>query len=385
MKEVAFLFGAGVSKAVKMPSTDELTELILEGKNVEYENSHFTVHENQQAIHAKNTELYLPLILCLLKNIKEEFELNKNYLKKVNYEDLFFAISQIWDDITGNFVNPCVRPFFNKVECKCKITDNLRKISRGELPSALLHMAQIYIKDLITQKLEIIENDKLNNLDVLKNIFYDDQISHINIFTLNHDLVLEKYFANLGIDYNDGFNNEIDNVCFWNIENFSRIENKKINIIKLHGSINWYLLKNGQNNSDDEPVKIIKKSLIAKNEEMAGPIFLVGTYNKMAEYYVEQYFLLSYLFYKKLSKINTIIISGYSFGDKGINQRIIEWMQNNKRRKIIIIAPNIEEEIRNSYRNAITNMLQYWKNNDRIILINKGIENINWWELSKLF
>ena len=106
------------------------------------------------------------------------------------------------------------------------------------------------------------------------------------------------------------------------------------------------------------------------------PILLIGTYNKLAEYIKTIFLELFYLFYKTLYKHNILIVIGYSFGDKGINEKLFDWvLQENH--KMIIIDPNIE-----NLRNKIWTILySEWDKGEKIVPIKAKSENISWEEI----
>ena len=81
-------------------------------------------------------------------------------------------------------------------------------------------------------------------------------------------------------------------------------------------------------------------------------------------------------FYHTLNNHSHLIVSGYSFGDKGINEKIIEWIYSGNKR-MIIIDPFVD-----TLRGKIpTSLLRIWNDKHRVVQINDCIENI----LSEIF
>jgi len=74
--------------------------------------------------------------------------------------------------------------------------------------------------------------------------FFLNTGNDINICTLNHDLLLESVFTHLGISYADGFSTA--NKILMDYDNQHRVPvfdgtfNERINLLKLHGSIDLY-------------------------------------------------------------------------------------------------------------------------------------------------
>lgn len=359
MKEVVFLLGAGVSQAVGMPSTKELTDLIFNGTNIKYDNSHFQLFTEVQSSQALKESEKFRNILFLLEKIKEE----SNLRKEINYEDLFYVITQMREYQIETNSNPCVRTFYYimKEKCKDKLIDNTLCM--------VVKLAYQYINEVVYQKINIPTPGDISNLVLFENIYNDTRVSHINIFTLNHDLVLEKYFDEKNINYIDGFKH---NNSTWNFDRYKSINDEKISIAKLHGSINWFIKNNSESHFEIKDVKSQLDQL---------PVFLTGTDNKFMAYYNSVYFQLAYLFHKKLWQTDTLIVSGYSFGDNGINQRLTEWIQLDNKRKMIVIAPNIDE-LKNNAGNPINTRWEKWEKDGKIIPISEGIENVLWENIS---
>jgi len=140
--------------------------------------------------------------------------------------------------------------------------------------------------------------------------------------------------------------------------------------VKLHGSINWQRYSH-------EKIELFESSKYNSTYE-DNPVFLIGTFNKMFDYTNNDIFLqLYHIFYTLLNRIKTLIISGYSFSDKGINTRLYIWMGSNPENKIIIIHPNCDG-LKNSARGIISINCDDWEEKKKLIPISKGIERTTW-------
>ena len=170
----------------------------------------------------------------------------------------------------------------------------------------------------------------------------------LNIFTLNHDNLLENFFGKNLIKFIDGFEfNPAANYSLWNPNLFDCTQ--KIKLLKLHGSISWYRLSEKSNTSKtigyakffEKPMGYKINLTDGKEAEFWEPIFfLTGINNKYLDYNSSIFLRLFYYFQKLLDSTNNLIVSGYSFGDNGINLRLIDWFINDSNRKLIIICPN---------------------------------------------
>ena len=162
-----------------------------------------------------------------------------------------------------------------------------------------------YIADTVYQMLNrSLEYDwrKWGFLDELNN---DQEIEEINIFTLNHDLLLEKYFADHSIDYCNGFGDEqslgneegisMGSARYWEPGKLSK-SRERIKLVKLHGSLDWY----EKNGAIVIPNKSALENIIDWNapqmHSFDKPAILIGTTNKFRKYLAPT-FLESFMYF----------------------------------------------------------------------------------------
>ena len=70
----------------------------------------------------------------------------------------------------------------------------------------------------------------------------DLEVSSVDLFTLNHDLVIERHLEGYGIKYTDGFGPAENGVRYWSPATFKQPD-LNVRLLKLHGSVNWFLFK----------------------------------------------------------------------------------------------------------------------------------------------
>jgi hypothetical protein len=112
------------------------------------------------------------------------------------------------------------------------------------------------------------------------------------------------------------------------------------------------------------------------------PMLLAGTFNKMLQYTTDIYADLHYQFHNSLRTVKRLVISGYGFGDKGINTQIIEWNYSDPDRKILIIHHD-PGALKNNARYAISKHIDDWVKLNKVAIITKKIENTSWNEIKK--
>lgn len=196
----------------------------------------------------------------------------------------------------------------------------------------------------------------LELLDLLK----DNHKVHIH--TLNHDLLMEKYFHYdpLAGNIDDGFDDFgspyygiTDNNGIAQRIRLKRFVNKydaRFNLYKLHGSIDFYRF--ATNREDQDMIKKeygllprgIEKEVtthLEKSYKNGGddtvPEFLSGTTEKIKHYENKLYYSQVFERFKNnLKNSEFLIVIGYGFGDSKINSFLEEYFLNKKKTMIVI-------------------------------------------------
>jgi len=208
----------------------------------------------------------------------------------------------------------------------------------GTWSPRLLEIAGFDFKIVSIFKEKILKN--LRNWITIKNErdtkyyknFYDFQSEYnyaLRIFTLNYDLCLEKNKPT-NYDLERGFD---PNERIWDWRRFETMDlySPSIYLYKLHGSIDWVR---------DESKGSILREVDNVPEK---PDLIFGTDYKMQ--YIDPYLLYAYEFRKFTLDSKVIIVIGYGFRDEHINSILVQALQNNKKRKMVIISPNSKEKI----------------------------------------
>ncbi|MFP4015773.1 MAG: SIR2 family protein [Halanaerobiales bacterium] len=448
-ENLSILLGAGISIPAGLPSTDDITISLLKGDNSCPE-SHKSGH-NTDDYHSDNVDYneynnekveliinYLQLIYSKIKGFYRD--------GSINYEDIYYVNSQIKDFLI-EYENPVVSDFAedildqlceeynieNKSNWNGKKTSlehkhslerleigmsaeqnnhELETNNRNKILVGVARLAADYINDLIRKSLQP-DNTNIEYLDFIREIVLDEDIDKINIFTLNHDTLMERYLQDQKMDYYDGFisysdrllsHNENHNDRFLSYNDNSDIDQQeqhgwkfrfwqaeflnspaRIRLLKLHGSIDWYKVKaryndnyggyffaqiDGSPESDDFLVE-------------PHPLTLTGRSNKILEYNRSIYVDLHYNFYRILPTANTLLISGYSFNDKGINSWLIDWMYSSLEHKIIFIHPRAANCIEKA-RPGIKRHWKKWEEEGKIQIQPVAIEEFSWSKFKKI-
>lgn len=377
---VMFLLGSGVSIPTGFPSTSEITSQVFTGNNIiRHTDSRYYLSNNPSEAEKHWTNEHLPKVLSLLQLIKE---LMKSYNKEepLNYEILYYFIQQLNDYESGDYLNMALFPFIKLVKEKMQLTscEPIRFID-------VFSEAEIYIRHTVWRMLSKVTVDKHSHLAFLSDAINDKDIQIVNVTTLNHDLLIEKHLADKKINFNDGFDSPINGVRYWK-NHFS----DKNNLLKIHGSINWFTLQPDDGDWFDEQIGIALDGDIDHAKSPTGslmrsmpdkePHILIGTFNKIYEYTESVFSDIYYQFRTLLKSSKNLVISGYSFGDKGINSAILEWLYTDKQNKIIVIHRDPDTLLGSTARSAIRKAYTGIAKRN-FVIIPKHIQDTSWKEI----
>jgi len=267
----------------------------------------------------------------MVKEVEELIIENENWIK---YQELYYYLKssiQYAEGIIGNFNNQ-----FN-IEQLLIIISELEKKERnlmypfiGTWNHRLIELAGNKFENLIEFKKLIVA--QLNNWilpDTYDPEYYSgfsrfqsEVGSLIRVFTLNYDLCFEEEVSK-NSTIADGF----DGSNLWSHSNFENVEDNFC-LYKLHGSINW------------KPMN----STIEKIKHAGGnkkPELIFGVEAKLQSkdpylFYIYQFrrFMIEPEIPSKL-----LVIIGYSFSDKHINDIILQALKLDPNKKVLIISP----------------------------------------------
>lgn len=364
---IAFLFGAGISQSSLM-GTEELTSKIFEATNIVHLSSRYLEMENPKRFDGLDIRDFVPKIKELFNIIQNSVHDHYLYKKRgLNYEDMYYLINTLYDDESGEYVNPIISKYCDDFRTQYRDLFKTKYPLIGEISLMdLTREALNYIQDIVIFALGK-PNACLNYLNFLTDVSNDPSLEKIFIFTLNHDELIERFF-NHNKDFSDGFASDRYGHRIWSPDNFKT----KIFLLKLHGSINWFRIL-GQDYYEDR-IGIYEE--LHRNGDR--PLMLIGSFNKLQAYTRSINFELQCLFSKQLNETDDLIISGYSFGDQGINSRIINWALASRNRRIFLIHKNPDDLIQNA-RPAIQTNFSFLNKNKNIFHIEEYItENTTW-------
>jgi hypothetical protein len=385
-RKLSFIIGSGASLASCMPSTNAITQQILSGNGImRHTDGCFYFAPPLYGM----PDEYVPKLIAFLHILKAEVDLyySANTNRVTNYEDIYYIASQIHDSESGEYDNPAIGPLAEKV----------RTIHRGVLHGRpwdkdsdwdLIEISEEttnYIRDTAWHILAT-PPKRIDQYDFLKACFEDNNFIKLDIFTLNHDTIIEQNLAHHCLPFIDGFDSPANNLRPWKPELYDSSGERDIRLFKLHGSVNWFRFDHLQH-----PSIAIASGDIWHTKDATGkynwpsegrPEMLLGTFNKMLSYSKAGYSQLHNHFHTSVHSSHCLIVSGFSFNDKAINSTIIDWASSSEPRKMVIIHPN-PDALKRTARPAISRQLDEWIAKGLVSIIPKRIEESNWDEIQK--
>jgi hypothetical protein len=389
MKAILFL-GSGVSFESGLPDTTKITNVLLKDEWHNHTDQNF-YHGKQPNPHFRSTNLAprLQKFLTIIKEASDEY-LKKRRNTEANYEDLFYLCQQISDNEKYEIDNPAIAPFTDILKDKtqelCAAMPFEREINLGILASRSCDLIQCVVWHALYNR------KTPKGLQFVIELVTNSRIEKLDIATLNHDLLIEQVLSNEHIQYIDGFGQPDGDVRFFEPELYEK-HDAKINIFKLHGSINWYrfrIVEDGKTidkygcttNIDYEHCRDSEGEMMQNLDHK--PTFLTGSYNKMSDYGFGIFAKVHHKFLDRLSNCDIVIMSGYGWNDRGINGRLFEWILSSHRKRLILLHKDPEVEIKQKSKSAMWHRYDELVNDGRLIPIKKWLSETSINDITKV-
>ncbi|MCK5052334.1 MAG: SIR2 family protein [Candidatus Cloacimonetes bacterium] len=386
--KLSFILGSGISIKAGLKNVSEISKIIFSGEGIARHTD--SEYYFMPPLYGLKEDENVKRIINFLEILKKE---NYDYFKSIdyeyetNYEDLYFIVSQLDDEIFGNQKNIFVQNYLKDINTHGElILESSNTLFPDFKFQDLVSETKTYIENLVA-KILYRSSEDTSYLTFFKEIHDDTEFEEINFFTLNHDVLLETYFKKNGLEFYDGFSKRNGD---FEIYDSNLLNNqKRVNLIKLHGSIDWKRYREeGKDWSGDYIAKYdIKVGYDPKDNKgsIQHPIdnrseILIGTENKLKAYNYGIASDMMCFFKQKLNEDNFLIISGYGFKDKGINLRILDWYYECEYNTIILIHHNFEK-LKQDASFAVGSKMDKWYSEKRLLLIEKKFEDVTWEEI----
>jgi len=333
MSSAAFFFGSGISLASGAPSVGKITDDLLGKEWIAHTDGRFMLRplsyegEPRDAVRAQQ----------FLRRIKAKIEprLLARERRNPHYEDLFSSVRQIVQDEMLEIPNPLIADFTESLRAETvELHDAQHPHIDDNRFASLADRASILIQWAVAHGISAAKAPQGMNLISELARF----VRNLDIFSLNHDLLIEAQLDRDGVPFFDGFGNRNgDALIFdsnWPID-------AAVRLYKLHGSVNWYRFQFAEwtqyakihrdvNHARDRDGNLL-------NLMEPTPMFLSGNMVKEQAYgygLIGDHFI---RFRERLSTHHTLVCCGYGWGDKGINIRLDQWLHDAKENRIVIL------------------------------------------------
>lgn len=307
-----FFVGAGISKEADCKTSSDMLDAL---KTLICSESRFFGKTECETIKF--------LFSCLeYQSEWRKLEMDNQFSVAPNIEELALLIRRIKNrdhflpyPVTGNWADKLIN-----LETKFKENEGQQS------GMGLFGKIEYEIKDNLLQSwLEVKNTDFLKPLD--KFFESNDDDFSIEVFSLNNDLVFEKHYSD-HVPFRGFCSGEWRGFHEKSLEE----EYNRINLYKLHGSLDWArlidgsVIENHRLTEEDEDIKIDHN-----------PFIIFGHGIKF--FSVEPFFSLIQNFREKLKERNYYFIIGYSFFDPYINNLLFQAIKEarDENKKIIIV------------------------------------------------
>lgn len=381
--KLAFLIGAGVSTVAGIPCTRDITERVLSAEGVaKHTNDTFYFGPSlfgHVGIPDNDTNRVKEFIK-LLSSEANEYARSSGF-PSPNHEDLFELATQIQDYLFREFWVPTARDFVNRISDRSTEIRIPRPNDDHEGIMSLGPLAREccnYIADITWHMVaKRVESRQVHEVIIEA----CREAKEVSIFTLNYDTLLEQSLKKHTIAFETGFGPFDGHARYWSPSILAQTR-YKIELIKLHGSISWFFLESEKFGGrvawvENSPFGVPDSEGKAQYSNPDRPLILLGGIHKILRYNSGIFAYLNAHFWNSLYFLDTLIVSGYSFRDRGINNRLIEWEFLNNSNRIMIIDPNVEK-LSESVLPAAGRMIQRLREKGRLIELNAGFEAVSW-------
>ncbi len=185
----------------------------------------------------------------------------------------------------------------------------------------------------VVENLAYNRTEQYKVIDDLLNIFYSSTPQRIDIITTNYDRVLENVLSFYNYNFTDGFNGKLFSKFDKNLFKDKQI----VNIIKVHGSLNWQTI-------DSTPRFL---PTIIKN---MNPKIIIPGKNKYRETHELPYRDLIAKSDQFIEEAECFLVIGFGFNDEHLTPKIEEKIKNDT--PIVLITKSITHSTNEKIKNA---------------------------------
>jgi hypothetical protein len=397
-KKAAFFFGSGISYPsfdMGVASVDGITDAAFT------EEWHYTTCKT--FAHGKKPSPYIPddvtpAVLAFLKQVRMCADQYIAYLEKPakarnsHYEDLFSLAEQASQPESTYVPNLAVVQFLLRLRRDTRsIYSRFKNPVSGSDPFVTLAQLSCDYLHWVVDHVLRCRAKKRAGLSLI--VRAAEAVKELDIFTLNHDTLVEEELKHAKLDYEMGFGDRSRghfSVYQPGWSDLCRPRMASTRIFKLHGSLNWYLYDIPDSprgfrqyaipDSDAYHVRDNKGRDVRPADWKAA--FLSGTIVKEQRYGYGFWSELFSAFQEYLTHHTHLICCGYGFGDAGVNLRLEQWARNLPgTNTLVVLTPEPEH----TYFKSKPVWLQQLRSQGRVRLIPKYLQQCKLTDIARFF
>jgi hypothetical protein len=160
-------------------------------------------------------------------------------------------------------------------------------------------------------------------------------------------------------------------------------------LFKLHGSINWYRFRLEHENPFSDRFGIVVgndphhardgKGKLLNRIDIA-PWVLAGTHSKAVQYGFGIYAEMHFWFHRLLEEHTVMAMSGYGWGDRGINGRLMQWLHSVRQPRLVLMHERPDDLAQYS-KSSLWNRYEPLVNAGRIVPVRKWMQHVDFEEI----
>ena len=348
-----------------MPSVEDLTNAVFNKDMIPSHGIYFEPRSDREYQRASRSitppiEERINTLRCFLDTVRDKIAKYKKIKKgSVNYEEIYHACEKVTQSEQGH--SPVSSDFTRRLATDlvtgqtepCLLDRSNGYYGESDIDHTAQHAIRL-IKGVVSSELDD-ENCNINGLKIIQEIIQDNRFEDVNIVTLNHDRLVERFLEgdnsdNWSHEYEDGFSNQRGEAREYKPGQIFSTD-KTTRIIKPHGSVDWFLAeKEFRKSQKPKEISYIKHanqnnkrkySLPGNGNEVyqiigAGPFYLTGG-EKEKQYADDIVGDMTYALNESLSNSEYILVSGFGWADRGMSRYLINSLRWDDNRKMVLM------------------------------------------------
>jgi hypothetical protein len=372
VKLILFL-GSGVSSLSGLPLADKLTNAILGSSPLSPDADSLPARFGVGELRQRVENLLRIMADFNTRDAKRTKALFRG--PTTSYEDLFYMCEEMANWRIGLADNSILTSFMKALERRARpLLSGATLTARLDDLGLLAREARLFIQSATTV---ILRGRTPVGLDLIVDLARSERIEQLNIVTLNHDTLVEQLLEDRGIEFADGFGPP-DGDVRWYDDQIYDDGRMRVRLFKLHGSISWYRFVVG----GLPRTAVIRSNHAGDLMDGKGTVlqrwipdasFLTGG-NKAIRYQHGVYLDLLFRFQEVLRNCDLMLMCGYGWGDAAINLRLETWMDN-PRKRIVLLHPEPEKITERSM--IIASAYNWWVSSGRLITVPRWLSELS--------